>query len=330
MSHEVIHGDCLTVLRGMRRRFDLIYLDPPFGNNKDWAGTAGAFSDRWAWTGAEVEREQALGHREASFVVRLALEIHGGVLASYLLFMAERLLALKRVLKPDGSLYLHCDDTADMYLRLLLDAIFGKRFYRREIVWSMPRPSGFKTVAMNWSRGHDTLFYYAGKGATFNKQYEPYSDEYLRHFNKVDAEGRYWLRSGKKRRLGKGFNLHSCWQDIHSMQTQSISRKEGVGYPTQKPLALLRRIIQASSNEGDVVLDPFCGSGTTLLAAKRLGRNAVGIDRSDRAVEVARGRLAGLKGKAAFSMEAAPPSNERERPPSLFSFPSGEAIPSGR
>jgi site-specific DNA-methyltransferase (adenine-specific) len=206
--------------------------------------------------------------------------------------MAVRLLEMRRVLKPEGSIYLHCDPFASHYLKQLLDVIFGARNNRKEVVWCFERPSGFKTQAKNWLRRHELLLYYVkGKKWTFNKQYEPYEESYVQLFNREDEDGKYWLRAGEKRRLGRGYGITDVWTDINSLQTPAYSKKESTGYPTQKPLALLERIIQASSNEGDWILDPFCGCATACVAAEALGRKWVGIDISPKAAELVNTRL---------------------------------------
>ena len=207
---------------------------------------------------------------------------------------------LRRVLKPTGSLYLHCDPTANAYLRMLCDAVFGVGNLRRELVWSNEDRSGFKSKAKNWIRGHDTLLYYAGEqqGYTFNKQYRPLSEATIRRYDKVDEEGvRYKIyrdAKGQERRVNlnenRGAGISSVWGDVPSFQTVN-NTGEQVGYPTQKPLALLDRIIKASSNAGDVVLDPFCGCATACVSAESLGRQWVGIDLSEVAAKLVESRL---------------------------------------
>ena len=300
-NRTIFTGDNLAVLRGFNTdSVDLIYLDPPFNSKRDWnapigsAAAGAAFKDTWTLSDIDLQwHEQLRSQNRALHDVILAAQGAGGnSTMSYLLMMAPRLLELHRVLKDTGSIYLHCDPTESHALKLVLDTIFGRDCFQKEIVWKMPRPSGFKTQANNWIRGHDIILYYAGPGRTFNKQYEPYEASYLKNFNRVDSEGRnYWMRGGKRRYPGKGYTLSDTWVDIHSMQTQSVSGKEGVGYPTQKPLALLRRIIQASSNPGDVVLDPFCGCATACIAAEELDRQWIGIDLSAKAAELVELRL---------------------------------------
>ena len=234
----------------------------------------GGYRDTWAWD-EDVHEDWITGiettHPAVSKLLDATRYIHGEDTAAYLCFMAIRLIEIHRILKATGSLYLHCDHSANSYLRQLLDGVFGRDNLRREIIWTLPRPSGFKTQAANWIRRHDTIFYYTkGGSAPFNKQYEPYPEDYLKHFNKEDERGKYWLRDGRKRRMGAGFVLGDVWMDIHSMQTQSVSAKEGTGYPTQKPIALAERIIKASTNPGDVVLDCFAGCAYTAMAAERI------------------------------------------------------------
>ena len=266
-SNQIICGDCIDKLNHISENsVDLIYTDPPFYTNKNYIGTTGKFSDIWK------------------------------SLQEYLDFMKIRLTKIHHVLKPTGSLYLHCDPTASHYLKIVLDAIFGKEYFRREIIWNVAALSGYKTRANNWIRGHDVLFYYTkSKNFTFNKQVTPHNQKYIDRFNKIDEDGRkYFDGRGKPRYLDeaikKGKAIGDVWSDIMSFQ-QTPTSKEIIGYPTQKPLALLERIIKASSNKDDIILDPFCGSGTTLVAAKKLDRNYIGIDKSKEACAVSTQRI---------------------------------------
>ncbi len=197
---------------------------------------------------------------------------------------------MRELLSDAGSIYLHCDPTMSHYLKLLMDEIFSGMF-RRELIWSMPRPSGFKTQAQNWIRNHDVILYYATENAMFHKQYEPYEESYLANFDKSDEKGQYWLRNGQKRRLGKGYTLGDVWTDIDSMQTQSVSVSEGLGYPTQKPEALIARIIKASSKEDSIVLDCFVGSGTTAVVAEKLRRRWIAADLNRGAIQTTMKRI---------------------------------------
>ena len=322
-TSAIYTGDNLDVLRGINSDcVDLIYLDPPFNSNKQYGNPIrGAFRDEWTMDDAKDEWVDSIeeSHASLNLLIRSAGKIHGEAMQGYLTFMAVRLIEMRRVLKPAGSIYLHCDPTASHYLKGVMDSVFGPGNFRREIIWKMPRPSGFKTQAGNWVRGHDVILYYAkSDGAVFHKQYEPYDASYLKNFSKEDERGKYWLRGKEKRRLGEGFVLSDTWIDIHSMQTQSVSRAEGTGYPTQKPLALLERIIRASTNPGDVVLDPFCGCATACVAAETMAnpknaelpekRRWIGIDVSPLAYDLVLRRLQGPdvglreKGKASANV----------------------------
>ena len=208
---------------------------------------------------------------------------------SYLIMMGVRLLEMKRLLKPTGSIYLHCDPTAGHYLKLVMDCVFGQRNFRREVIWDIAVLSGFKTKARNWIRGHDTiLFYTKSSEFTWNSPRQPHDEKYLVRFNKVDGDGRaYFAGRGRRRYLDEvvkaGKAVGDVWSDIMSFQ-QTPTAKEKVGYPTQKPLALLRRIIEASSNPGDMILDPFAGlrlrlrrGGGTWAAVGRHRHIAAGV-----------------------------------------------------
>ena len=210
--------------------------------------------------------------------------------------MAIRLLELYRILKDTGSLYLHCDPTASHYLKIVLDAIFGKEYFRREIIWSPETVSGYKSQVNGWVRGHDAILYYTkSSDFTFVKSYRPHKKEYIARFKKIDEDGRLYRddRSGGRKQFldkTKGRLYSDVWNDIMSFQQASTS-KEYVGYPTQKPLALLERIIKASSNEGDVVFDPFCGCATACIASEKLNRQWIGCDISEMAFKLIKRRL---------------------------------------
>ena len=209
--------------------------------------------------------------------------------------MAIRLIETQRILKDTGSIYLHCDSTMSHYIKLLMDIIFGEKNFRREIIWQLPAASGYKSLVKSFVRGNDIILYYAkNKNTTFNKEYLAYDKEQLKRFSSVDKSGRKYKSITKKRKLyldeAKGVPITTVWQDIASFQT-IVNSKEITGYPTQKPLALLERIIKASSNEGDIVLDPFCGCATTCVASEKLNRQWIGIDVSHLAFDLVRERL---------------------------------------
>ena len=366
MNH-LYYGDNLLVLRD-RANFpdacvDLIYLDPPFNSKRDYnllfkspklvAGESGysaaqieAFLDTWHWTQdvTECEYEEVLKHKNtdvAQMMKALVGFLGRNDMTAYLVMMASRLLELHRVLKPTGSLYLHCDPTASHYLKIVLDAVFGKLHFQNEIVWKRTNAHNFKRKG--YVRSHDVIFYYTKtENFIFNEIFTEYGEAQLKRF-KPDENGRLykaenmtfstpnptrqfewrgtkppsnrswgasleqlekWWAEGRilKRQDGsprmdglkiylddtKGIPLTTCWTDIDRIANTSGER---LHYPTQKPLALLERIISASSNEGDVVLDPFCGCGTAVHAAQKLKRQWIGIDITCLAIALIESRL---------------------------------------
>jgi len=303
MQNQLYYGDNLDVLRQHIKgeSVDLVYLDPPFNSNKDYnvlfaehdgtqsAAQIKAFEDTWRWDEEAAARYdevlQAGGNvAEAMQAFRLFLGTSDAL--AYLANMAPRLVELRRVLKPHGSIYLHCDATASHYLKMLMDAVFGPRNFRREIIWRSGWVSGFKSKANNWVRNHDVLLYYVvdRENFTFNKElaYKPHEVGYER-------------RGGGGNPLGVA--IDDVWDEnaLYSPWIKSFS-KEKLGYMTQKPRALLERIIAVSSNQGDVVLDPFCGCGTTIEAAEALKRRWIGIDITQLAVTLIKHRLMALPG----------------------------------
>ncbi len=299
-------GDNLDILRGINSEcVDLIYLDPPFNSNQDYAAPVGsqaagaAFKDTWtlsdldvAWMGLIADQHPAIYQ-----LLTAAGLTHGKGMQAYLCMMAVRLLEMRRVLKPTGSLYLHCDPTANAYLRALLDAVFGQANFRNELVWCYTGPSNTR----RWfPRKHDTvLFYVKSNAAMFDRDAVrvPYNQETLARRGRVEGQRSYIAPSvetaGRRdskqveASFGRGKVPEDWWPDIAVLTNQ----RERVGYPTQKPLALLERIIAASSQPGDMVLDPFAGCATACVAAEKLGRQWVGIDLSAKAVELVNIRL---------------------------------------
>ena len=360
-------GDNLDILRGLNSEsVDLIYLDPPFNSNRNYAAPVGsraagaAFKDTWtlsdldtAWMGLIADEQPAMYK-----VIETAGLTHGKGMQSYLCMMAVRLLEMRRVLRETGSIYLHCDPTASHYLKLLMDSIFGDENFRNEIIW---KRTGSHGGAKRWGPIHDTiLFYSTSNRYKWRRTHQKYSVEYLEeYYHYEDDRGRYQLvsltgsgtrqgDSGKEWRGIDPTNVGRHWavpikslqaayperSDLDTLTTQQrldmlddaglvywpttgktprqkryvdegqgvpvqdvvtdinvASRNERTGYPTQKPLALLERIISASSNPGDMVLDPFCGCATACVAAEKLGRKWVGIDISEKAVELVNMRL---------------------------------------
>lgn len=270
---------------------DLVYLDPPFNSNRNFSAPVGskaagaAFKDMWTLSDIDEREHGELADRSPKTyeVIRAARSVAGKGMQSYLIFMAVRLLEMRRVLKNSGSIYLHCDDTAGAYLKLLMDAVFGRKNYMNEIIWGYNkggrRKDGFK-------RSHDVIHFYGISSAT---AFVP--------LRVADSNGEFKLRKGFRKKNGEwwvptkpGKECLSWWGDIPSRGTNTQG-KEWTGYPTQKPLALLERIIKASSNEGDMVFDPFCGCATTLVAAHILGRNWIGCDLSPLAVKLVNQRI---------------------------------------
>ncbi len=297
-NRSLYQMDNLDVLRGINSgTIDLIATDPPFNKGRDFHATpaslaAGAsFQDRWSWKDdVQTEWVDAIedGWPETHALIE-AVRLTDESMAAYLCFMGVRLMEMRRVLKDTGSIYLHCDPTANAYLRLLMDTIFGKGSFRNDIVWR--KYAGRKNNATRkFSTQQETiLFYVKTEDALFNILYEPISDkEIQKKYKMKDEEGRLyreaWGRryqlTGENRRIyldeQPGAAIGSLWaEDGLQLNTSSAER---VGYPTQKPLALYERIIRASSNEGDVVFDPFAGCATTCVAAERLGRQWIGAD----------------------------------------------------
>ncbi len=272
-------------MRGMNAEcVDLIYLDPPFNSNRTYEAPIGskaagaAFKDAWTLDDVDVHEHGELADRNpaAYSVIETARQAHGKGMQSYLIMMAVRLLEMRRLLKLTGSLYLHCDSTASHYLKLLLDGIFGHENFRNEIVW------GYRTGGVSkkhWPRKHDVLLFYIRPRYRHNPIQERIYCEKPFFTTKTDADNRYYA----------DVFVRDVWDDIKPIINVS---RERTGYPTQKPLALLERIIQASSNAGDLIVDPFCGCATTLVAARRLGRQWAGIDLSPLAIKLVNERIA--------------------------------------
>ncbi len=304
-NNKLFFGDNLALLRRFieDEMVDLIYLDPPFNSKQAYdvileqqngSGSRArieAFDDTWHWTSETArlyEETVEEGGSVASSLKSFRDMLGPTDMMAYLANMAPRLVELHRVLKPTGSIYLHCDATASHYLKVLMDAIFGAERFQREIIWRIGWVSGFKTQAHNWIRNHDVILYYTkSEEFTFNKLLIPYREGYTR-------------RDGSKP-TGKGIPIEDTWnchpedrspsgEPLDSIMIKSFS-KEKLGYPTQKPEALVERIIEASSNEGDLVLDPFCGCGTTVVVAHRCHRRWIGIDRTHIAVNLMKYRL---------------------------------------
>ena len=308
VNRTLFTGDNLDIMRGMNSDcVDLIYLDPPFNSNQTYAAPIGskaagaAFKDTWtlddvdlAWHGQIAE-----DHPELYAIIDAAGVCHGKSMKAYLIMMGVRLLEMRRILRDTGSIYLHCDPTASHYLKMVMDAVFGADSFRNEVIWHYRRwTAGNK----NFQRMHDVILRYTRSDkATFNVQFEPYGDWIKKDYKYVDPNtGKRWrwhTVKGKRYKVflddpDRGVKLNDVWIMPHLGSTA----KERLGYPTQKPLTLLNRIISASSNIGDVVLDPFCGCATACVAAEHLQREWIGIDLSEKAADLVRDRLSDASG----------------------------------
>jgi len=357
-KNTLFYGDNLNIMRDYipDESIDLIYLDPPFNSNrsynvlfKDESGLASdaqlaAFDDTWHW-GKTAEREYYELVTTAPIQISKMVEalrnlIGTNQLMAYLVMITVRLVELHRVLKPTGSLYLHCDPTASHYMKVILDTIFNPQSFKNEIVWQR---TNIHSDSKTWSHVSDIIFFYTKTSSfAWNPQYLPHSKEHIRSkyrnkdadgrqytlsdmtsphprpnmmyewkgfpspplgwrysketMSKLDSEGRIWYPADKskrprlKRYLDEmpGTLVSNIWVDIPPINSQA---KERLGYPTQKPMALLERIIQASSNPGDSVLDPFCGCGTAIAAAEKLSRKWIGIDITHLAISLIKYRM---------------------------------------
>jgi len=319
-------GDNLDVMHGMNSgTVDLIYLDPPFNSKRMYRAPIGSsadkkaaqkgkkvgFHDIWVWEKDVDIRLLAFldSHPDLFTYIDLIGKMHGSAMKTYLTFMAQRLIGMHRILKDTGSIYLHCDPTASHYLKLLMDEIFGKGNFRNEIIWFYRK---WTNAARYFQRNHDIIFLYSKSDSYhFDKRYSitPHKEKVLeRGWDRNVANGVRQLlvydreKSAAQIRAAKnnkqkvvymddkpsGVATPDVWDDIKYLASGS---KERTGYPTQKPLALLDRIIQASSNEGDMVMDPFCGCATTCVSAQNHHRNWIGIDLEDVAIDLVVDRL---------------------------------------
>lgn len=286
--------DNLDVLRGINSEcVDLIYLDPPFNSNKTYSAPIGskaagaAFKDTWTLSDVDVASHGEIADREPALygIIDAALA-HSKGMKAYLIMMAVRLLELRRILKETGSIYLHCDPTASSYLRLTMDAVFGARNFRNEIVWCYQRWTG---ATRHFQRMHDVLLFYTkdAKASRFNKLAEPYSEKSKHRGRRHSVQTKDGLAQTYTDDTSRMKAMRDVWE-ISYLNSQS---RERVGYPTQKPIALLDRVIRASTDPNDMVLDPFCGCATTLVAAERLNRRWAGIDLSPMAGTLVKRRL---------------------------------------
>ncbi len=291
-------------MRGMNSSsVDLIYLDPPFNSKSNYAAPIGSeaagaeFKDTWTLQDVDIAWLDLLEvkHPFLNKVIHTAMTKSN---KSYLIYMAVRILEMKRLLKPTGSIYLHCDTTMSHYLKLVMDAVFGWRNFRNEIVWCYTGPSNAKK---HFPRKHDVLLFYTSSNSSpfYSESVRiPYDAETLARRGRTEGQKSIISASVKtttdrrtadevENSFGDGKVPEDWWRDIAILTNQA----ERVGYPTQKPLKLLRRIISASSREKEVVLDPFCGCATACIAAEELHRHWVGIDISPKAAELVEKRM---------------------------------------
>ena len=305
-SNTIYELDNLDVLRGMNSEtVDLIATDPPFNTKRNRAGTAGFYVDNWKWgdTGKLPDQwawnevhpiwlDEIRDDNPALFeVIEAAEHCHGPDIAAFLCFLSVRLLEMHRILKPTGSLYLHCDHTANAYIRMALDAIFEAKNFQNEIVWYY---SGGGASKKRFARKHDTIFFYSK------------SKDWIFNVDAVRTEHKW--TSGQLRADGSNRNYEGgkIPDDIIEMHSIMPWAHERTGSPDQKPLALYERIVLASSNEGDLVLDPFAGCATTIMAAKNNGRRWVGIDRRPDARHHVVCRMLGMKADEAEKQTRSP------------------------
>jgi site-specific DNA-methyltransferase (adenine-specific) len=378
-QNTLFYGDNLPILREYigNESVDLIYLDPPFNSNRTYnvlfkyesgdesEAQIAAFEDTWHWNMAAEYVYNDLAtqapHRVSQVIVALRDFIGPNQMMAYLVMMTARLVELHRVLKPTGTLYLHCDPTASHYLKIILDTIFGPENYRNEIAWKRTSAKGLAFT--NFAKNHDVIFRYTKSDSwTWNPQHTPHNPTYVEKFYKyVEPEtGRVYrldnLANPNKNRpnltyefLGvtrvwrwtkermqqayedglivqnkpggvpalkryldeqEGTAVDDVWTDIPPIQSQSAER---LGYPTQKPLALLERIIATSSNPGDLILDPFCGCGTTIAAAQKLERRWIGIDITHLSISLQKYRLQQMFPDLTFKVIGEPQSVQSAR-----------------
>ncbi|WP_419842107.1 DNA methyltransferase [Candidatus Poriferisodalis sp.] len=280
---------------------DLIYLDPPFNSNTNYAAPIGsvaagaAFSDTWTLSDLDAEWIELMESQHPA-LWRVLLAAMSDSDKAYLAYMAIRLLEMHRILRPTGSIYLHCDPTMSHYLKLLLDAIFGREQFRNEITWHYGL-GGYNTKRW-FPRKHDVIFYYAkSRLAHHNKIRGEVSKWMKAKYHLEDAGGHYFVQNDKKYYLKGGKPVDTVWDNDELIEyTMSQTSPERIGYPTQKPLAVLHRVIEASSNPGEIVFDPFAGCATTCVAAHDLNRSWIGIDISPMAAQLVVDRLRGRQG----------------------------------
>ena len=292
-------GDNLLIMRGMNSAcVDVIYFDPPFNSKKKYDAPIGSkaegatFNDIWTLSDIDEEWIDLITDKYPK-LHRVLLAAMTNSDKSYLTYMAPRILEMRRMLKDGGSIYLHCDTEMSHYLKLMMDAIFGRKNLRNEILWCYTGPGSPHMRQFN--RKHDSIFWYSkGDTWTFNKDKAraPYKDPKQKPRRAYDTGGAFEEEAIEEMRE-RGKIRENWWSDI---ALAVRSKKENLKYPTQKPIKLLNRIIDVGSNPGDLVFDPFCGCATTLAAADDLQRDWVGIDISPRATDLIKMRIEDQQG----------------------------------
>ena len=296
-GNMVIRGECVSAcayLKSQGIQVDLVYIDPPFASGADYAKNVYIRRNpKVAETIVQAEKELDIEELK-----KFEETMYGDVWdkEKYLNWMYENLVAIRSVMSETASIYVHLDWHMIHYVKILMDEIFGEDNFQREIVWDISVLSGFKTLAPNWVRGHDTILYYSkSEDRVFNKLKQPHTQEYLDSFNRVDENGRHYMVAHGTTRYrdeveAKGKPFGDVWNDIMSFQQQPTS-DEKVDYATQKPTSLLDRIIKASSNEDMVVADFFGGSGVTAAVSHKLGRRFIHCDIGINSIQTTRDRL---------------------------------------
>lgn len=295
----IIRGECISACAYLKEKgisIDLVYIDPPFASGANYAKHV--YLRRNPQIAEQLADAKANKELDNEELMKFEAEMYGDIWEKekYLNWMYENLIAIKSVMSPTASIYVHLDYHIGHYVKILLDEVFGESNFQREIIWDIQVLSGFKTIAPNWVRGHDSIFYYSvGPERIFNKLRQPHKKEYLDSFDRVDENGRhYMVAHGTKRYRdeveAKGKPYGDVWNDIMSFQQQPTS-DEKVDYATQKPTSLLERIILSSSNEGMVVADFFGGSGVTASVASKHKRKFVHVDINKNSITTTRDRL---------------------------------------
>lgn len=294
MQNTLFTNDNLFILNGLNSEIaDLIYLDPPFNSKRTYSAPIGSksagasFKDMWTWQDVNEAYLDKLIEKHPALVdfINSIEATHSKAMKAYITYITQRMIELHRVLKKTGSIYLHCDPTASHYLKQMMDCIFGKKQFMTEIVWAYSW--GVRTTK-RWNRKHDVILAY-----TKTQEYTFNADQVLEQRKLQEQSKRRLEYDGAmiKDHNKRGDSELALPTDVWHIPTINAMSKERTGYPTQKPLELLRKIIKASSKEGDLVLDPFCGCATTCVASEQLKRKWIGIDIEAKAVEVLIDRL---------------------------------------